>query len=168
MPDGEEVDAIANMNATTGYARPESLAEPEWLWQHRDDPTVRTIDRGDPAGYARAHIPGAGRLLRGEAAGTVPQDWLKDRDDPLHVMMPDAFAESMARCGVSDGTTVVAHDDGNGTAATRLWWVLGFYGHPGVRVLNGGWQRWVDESQPIAIRETTPERGPSLPPLTTD
>lgn len=152
-----------SMSIANGYDRANSLAEPEWLWEHRDDPNVRVVDCSDPAGYARAHIPGSVRLRGDEMSSTVPADWLKDRDDPLHVMKPEAFADLMARCGVSVATTVVAYDDYNGTAATRLWWVLTFYGHADVKVLNGGWQRWVDEGRPVAIRETTPERGSFTP-----
>ncbi len=152
------------MGGVNGYARPELLAEPDWLWEHRDDPTLRVVDCGDPAAYGRAHIPGAVRLL--EKDGTeqsVPGQWLKDPSDPRHVMTPEAFAALMERIGVSDGTTVVAYDDYNGTFATRLWWALAYYGHGAAKVLNGGWQRWVDEGRPVTFRETAPERGRFTP-----
>jgi hypothetical protein len=29
------------MCAMKGYARPELLADPDWLWAHRDDPSIR-------------------------------------------------------------------------------------------------------------------------------
>ncbi len=44
-----------------GYARPELLAEPDWLWDHHDDPNVRIIDCDSAEAYRRAHIPGAVR-----------------------------------------------------------------------------------------------------------
>jgi thiosulfate/3-mercaptopyruvate sulfurtransferase len=53
-----------------GYARPELLAEPDWLWDHRDDPNVRLIDCDSLEAYRRAHIPGA------VALPTHP--WLKE------------------------------------------------------------------------------------------
>jgi thiosulfate/3-mercaptopyruvate sulfurtransferase len=62
----------------------------------------------------------------------------------------------MSRLGVGDDTTVIAYDSLNGTFATRLWWVLTYYGHPTVKVLNGGWQRWVDEHRPVTFRATVP------------
>ena len=156
--------AVTDGRSLDGYARPELLAEPSWLWEHRDDPNLRAIDCGEPAGYARAHIPGAVRLLGDDAAeAAVPAGWLKDSADPLHVVGPEAFADLMARVGVSDGTTVVAYDDANGTAATRLWWVLTYYDHASVKVLNGGWQRWIDEGRSVAFRESEPERGRFTP-----
>ena len=141
------------------YPRPELVAEPDWLWAHRDDPAVRVVDCGTPDAYDRAHIPGAVRLLRKEdvPADGRPGQWLKDDTDPVHVMSSTPFAAWMSRLGVGDDTTVVAYDSFNGTFATRLWWVLTYYGHPAVKVLNGGWQRWVDEGHPVTFRESVPE-----------
>jgi len=147
-----------------GYAHAELLAEPDWLWEHRDDPNLRILDCGDPAGFARAHIPGAVALLGDETAEAgVPGDWLKDPADPLHVMGSEAFGHLMARRGFSDGATVVAYDDYNGSLATRLWWVLNYHGHADVKVLNGGWQRWVDVGRPVAFRATEPKPGRFTP-----
>ncbi|WP_353739757.1 rhodanese-like domain-containing protein [Thermogemmatispora sp.] len=33
--------------------------------------------------------------------------------------------------------------------ATRLWWALTYYGHQEVRVLNGGFSRWLRERRPV-------------------
>ncbi len=152
------------MSTSEAYARPELLAEPDWLWESRDDPNLRIIDCGSAAAYDRAHIPGATRLRRKvDEAGASPAEWIKDPADPVHVMRPEAFAALMGRLGVSDATTVVAYDDYNGSWATRLWWVLSYYGHANAKVLNGGWQRWVDEGRPVTFRETVPELGRFTP-----
>jgi len=137
--------------ATEGeYARPELLAEPDWLWERRDDPDLRVIDCGSADAYKRAHIPGAVAL---------PVDpWIKETEGGVHVMPPGAFAEVMGSLGVSDGTIVVSYDDFNTTYATRLWWVLSFYGHTNARVLNGGWHRWLSEGRPVTFHPTTIER----------
>ncbi len=139
------------MAVDPGYAHPELLAEPDWLWARRDDPALRVIDCAALEKYARAHIPGA--------IGLPVHVWLKDRERGVHVMGPDAFAALMAQLGVSDGTTVVTYDDYNTSSATRLWWVLNYYGHTQVKVLNGGWQRWVDEGRPVTYHPTTPTPG---------
>jgi thiosulfate/3-mercaptopyruvate sulfurtransferase len=127
------------MEVANGYARPELLAEPDWLWDHRDDPNLRTIDCGHAAAYDRAHIPGAVRLVREEDAVAVgsPQ-WLKDPADRVHLLGAEGVAALAQRLGISNATTVVAYDDFNGSFATRLWWILTYYGHPAVKVLNGG------------------------------
>ncbi len=139
------------MNQTTGYANPHLLAEPQWLSGRQDDPSVRVIDCGKEEAYARAHIPGAVHL------GAHP--WLKEPEDGLHVMSGDAFAELMSKLGVSQGTTVIAYDDFNTTLATRVWWVLRYYGHTAAKVLNGGWARWMAEQRPVMQNVPQPPPG---------
>jgi thiosulfate/3-mercaptopyruvate sulfurtransferase len=138
-----------------GYARPDLLAEPDWLWDRREEAKVRAIDCGSPDAYGRAHIPGA--------AGLPVDGWLKEPEGGVHVMGPSSFGEVMGKLGVSDDTTVVAYDDFNTTYATRLWWVLNYYGHTDAKVLNGGWHRWLTEGRPATFHETTPERGQFTP-----
>jgi thiosulfate/3-mercaptopyruvate sulfurtransferase len=153
-----------DVERSNGYAHPDLLAEPEWLWQRCEDVNLRVVDCGDAAAYGRAHIPGAVRLVRDEdaVAAGAPQ-WLKDPDDRVHLLGPDGVAALAARLGISDDSTVVAYDDYNGSSATRLWWLLTYYGHPNVKVLNGGWQRWLDEDRAATFRETAPAPGRFTP-----
>ncbi|HWO93510.1 MAG TPA: sulfurtransferase [Dehalococcoidia bacterium] len=132
------------------YTRPELLAEPDWLWQHREDPNVRVIDTGAPAAYERAHIPGAVAL--------GPNGFLK-RDDGVLVLPADDFSELMQALGVSAGTTVVAYSDSDSPNAARLWWTLAYYGHTNAKVLNGGWSRWLTEGWPVTIDRPAVQRG---------
>lgn len=143
------------MTADTGYARPELLAEPDWLWEHRDDPDVRIIDCATLEAYRRAHIPGA--------VGLPVHFYIKNPNDDTYVMTPEQFKELMERLGVSDTTTVVTYDDNNALVAARLWWVLNYYGHTNARVLNGGWHRWLTEGRPITFHQTHPQPGRFTP-----
>lgn len=43
--------------------------------------------------------------------------------------------------------------DANALSATRLWWAMQYHGHESVRLLAGGWHRWVEEGRPV---EATP------------
>jgi len=58
---------------------------------------------------------------------------------------------------------VVAYDDFNTTYATRLWWVLDYYGHTNAEVLKDGWHRWLTEGRPATLHETTPQPGQFTP-----
>jgi thiosulfate/3-mercaptopyruvate sulfurtransferase len=115
----------------------------------RIEPGVETARyRGAPEEYAAGHIPGA-----------VFVDWTKDivdPDDPVPAQLApaDLFAKKMGESGIDDETTVVAVDHMGGQFATRLWWALTYYGHDRVRVLEGGWNRWVDEDRPITTDRT--------------
>jgi thiosulfate/3-mercaptopyruvate sulfurtransferase len=143
------------MGTDQGYAHPELLAEPDWLWEHRDDPKVRVIDCASLEKYRRAHIPGA--------VGLPIHVWIKETEEGVHVMGPEVFADLMGQLGVSGDATVVTYDDWIGAYATRLWWVLKYYGHSNAKVLNGGWQRWVDEGRPVTFHETVAKPGRFTP-----
>ncbi len=71
--------------------------------------------------------------------------------------------------GIGDDTQVIAYDGFGGLYATRFWWVLSYYGHTNVKVLNGGWKKWFDEGRPVSLdsaerREATftPRANPDL------
>lgn len=153
--------------STGSYARPDLLAEPDWLWEHRDDPDVRIVDCARTDAYQRAHVPGAVSLDQGPARKTVAlgatqPGWIKEPDG-VSLMGPEPFAELMALLGVSEGTTVVAYDGMGSMWATRLWWALAYYGHDRCKVLNGGWHRWLAEGRPVTLKPTTAPPGSFTP-----
>ncbi len=104
--------------------------------------------------YDDAHIPGAEFV-----------DWTHDIVDaldpvPVQVAPPEVFAAKMRELGIADDTLVVAYDDYDHIFAGRLAWALRYYGHDLVRILDGGWSRWVAEGRPTT-RATAPR--PPLP-----
>jgi thiosulfate/3-mercaptopyruvate sulfurtransferase len=148
---------------------PEPLVTTRWLRDHLGDPAIRVVDirgyvktrpiapgveeatyQGAIDEYRSAHIPGA-----------VYIDWTRDivdPDDPVPAQLAPAelFAQAMAERGIGDGTHVIAVDHQGGQFATRLWWALRYYGHDAVSVLDGGWNRWVEEGLPVESGQTTP------------
>lgn len=137
------------------YARPELLVEPGWLADHAKDPNVRIIDCATVDAYRRAHIPGAVQL--------PVHFYIKDEDPDgsdhgTFVMKMPAFESLMGDLGITNDTTVVAYDDNNALVASRLWWVLNFYGHTNVKVLNGGWHRWLHENRSVTFHATRPSK----------
>jgi thiosulfate/3-mercaptopyruvate sulfurtransferase len=78
-----------------------------------------------------------------------------------NVLLPAAeFGVLLANLGISNADAVIAYDDNWGLAAARLVWALHYYGHERVAVLDGGWDRWVDEGGGVATGEepVTPGR----------
>jgi thiosulfate/3-mercaptopyruvate sulfurtransferase len=129
------------------------IVDPSWVWEHREDPGVRIVDCGSTwCGtsdvYERVHLPGAVHL--------PVHGWLKRTEFGVHVMDPPDFAAVMSQLGISADTTVVIYDDYNATFATRLWWVLTYYGHRDAGVLDGGFRRWVAEGRRLSNRSTSP------------
>jgi thiosulfate/3-mercaptopyruvate sulfurtransferase len=133
------------------------LVTTDWLHTHLADDDLRVIDiRGyvRPAteppphyfnqreNYLQSHIPGA-----------VFVDWIKAITDPTsahhaQVAPPDRFAQVLSLAGITPQTTVVAYDTDNGMFAARFWWMLRYYGHEAVHVLDGGWEKWTREQRP--------------------
>jgi len=60
-----------------------------------------------------------------------------------------AFQLAMRRAGVSDGRDAVVYDQADATAAARGWWMLRYFGHSRVRVLDGGYRAWMAAGQPV-------------------
>jgi thiosulfate/3-mercaptopyruvate sulfurtransferase len=140
--------ATADAGTTlTGYARSELLADTEWLAQHLNTPEIRIVDMRPTETYRKSHIPGAVNL-----------EWkaLKDPENDAYVLPPEKFVALMSQLGISNETTVVGYDDQGGLAPARLWWVLDYYGQPKAKVLNGGWNKWTKEKQPVTSDVPTP------------
>jgi thiosulfate/3-mercaptopyruvate sulfurtransferase len=64
----------------------------------------------------------------------------------------------MRRLGVRSDRAVVVYDQRDTTAAARAWWLLGYHGHPDVRVLDGGYDGWVTAG--LAVTSEVPEPRP--------
>lgn len=86
------------------------------------------------------------------AAGHIPNARYCDLDADLAATpgaggrhpLPDAaaFTAAMQRLGVSANRRVVVYDDWGSRAAARAWWLLRYFGHENVAVLDGGWAAW--------------------------
>ena len=131
------------------YARPELLTETDWLERHLDDPDVRIVDCDPFHVYRRAHVKGAVGI-RVHHYIKQPEYPADPRKYPL-VAPPDTVKEVMEGMGIGRGVRVVAYDSNGSLWASRLWWVLNYYGHTDVTVLNGGWRKWFDEGRPVTL-----------------
>jgi thiosulfate/3-mercaptopyruvate sulfurtransferase len=112
---------------------------------------------GGPPGidsYRAGHLPGAVYVdLDTQLAGSPGAGGRH----PLPAG-PD-FEAAMRAAGVGAGTPVVVYDDGDGTIAARAWWLLRYYGHRQVQVLDGGFRAWTEAGQPVTTADPTPAAG---------
>ena len=126
------------------YADPERLVTTDWLARNLGaDGLVVVESDEDVLLYDTGHIPGAVKL-----------DWHTELNDPVTRDYVDGtrFAEICAERGISRDTTVVFYGDKNNWWATYALWVFRLFGHPDVRILDGGRAKWIAEG-----RETTTE-----------
>lgn len=134
------------------------------LAAHVDDPRWKIFDcrhdLADPEfgerAYREQHLPNAqflhlDRDLSGPPTGRNGRHPLPD---------PAVLAAKLAQCGVANDTQVVGYDDGAGTYAARLWWLLRWLGHDGIAVLDGGLSAWRSAGLPLthAVPAASPAR----------
>jgi thiosulfate/3-mercaptopyruvate sulfurtransferase len=144
------------------------LVTTDWLEAHLSDPDIRIVDiRGHvlpasepPPHYFNHHDD----YLENHIPGAVFVDWvheITDPEDPRHAQIakPERYTAVMNRIGVEDKTLIVAYDDAGGMFAARLWWTLNYYGHTKVVVMDGGWQKWIEEARPTT--SVTPTISPT-------
>lgn len=142
---------VAAQASAGGYARPDLLVDTAWLAAHLHEPSIRIVDMRR-SGYPDGHVPGA-VLLANEAIR------IADRP-PTFLPTPQEFEALMARLGIGPTTRVIAYDDRGGIYATRLWWILNYYGHANAAVLNGGWVKWTADKRPTTTETPTISPGP--------
>ena len=133
----------------TGYANPQLLTTPAELSTAiggRARPLV--IDLRPAEDFAAGHVPGAVHLdLWGLS--------LVDTDPgPLKAFMWIVDHLFNLR-GVDANTPVVVYDEQSGIRAARAFWFLEYFGHPQVRLLDGGFNAWVGERLPVT-RDAAP------------
>jgi thiosulfate/3-mercaptopyruvate sulfurtransferase len=95
--------------------------------------------------YHTAHIPGSHYL-----------DLNRDLSSPIEIHggrhpLPDAtvLGAKLATIGINSDTLVIAYDDSRFAFTARLWWLLRYYGHPQVAILDGGYTNWVKAGYPV-------------------
>ena len=94
--------------------------------------------------WHEAHVPGSLYLhLDRDLCGT--KTGVGGRFLGRHPLPARAdFALTLARCGITPATQVVALDRQGGMYAARLWWMLRWMGHSAVAVLDGGVAAWAE------------------------
>lgn len=127
------------------YATPGVLVSTEWLSEHlhRDGMVVVESDE-DVLLYEVGHIPGAVKI-----------DWHTDLNDPVtrDYVSDEAFAALLASKGISRDTTVILYGDKSNWWSSYALWVFKLFGHPDVRLLDGGRDKWIAEGRELTKEE---------------
>jgi thiosulfate/3-mercaptopyruvate sulfurtransferase len=152
----------------------DSLVSAQWLLAHLRDPDVvicdcrfqlQDPDRGEQA-YQQSHIPGSFYLHLDRDLSSPPQ--IHGGRHPLPSI--DQLTQKLEGLGVvKNKTKVIAYDNSQGAFASRLWWLLRYFGHDQVAVLNGGWAAWQSEGFSVdnAI-PPQPDSGSFVPKIQAD
>ncbi len=144
-----------------GYAHPEKLVTTSWLADHlaADGPVagLAVVESDeDILVYDTGHIPGAIRV-----------DWFTELNDPVlrDYLDGPAFAALMSAKGIARDDTVVIYGDRSNWWAAYALWVFELFGHPDVRLLDGGRAAWEAEGRPL-VRDAVDRPRAEYPPVT--
>jgi thiosulfate/3-mercaptopyruvate sulfurtransferase len=131
------------------------LVSTEWLVREERaadivlfDATVYLPNEGKDAReqYRLAHIPGA-RFFDIDAFSD-PETAL-----PHSVPSQGRFARLIGAEGVGNDSRVVVYDQKGLFSAARVWWLLRYFGHEQVAVLDGGLPKWLAQGHPVDVGE---------------
>jgi thiosulfate/3-mercaptopyruvate sulfurtransferase len=141
------------------YAHPERLVTTRWLVDHLGSAGLVVLESDeDVLLYDTGHIPGAVKI-----------DWFTELNDQVtrDYLDGEGFAALMAAKGISRDDTVVIYGDKSNWWAAYALWVFSLFGHPDVRLLDGGRAAWIAEGRTIT-REPTVRPGTGYPVVQRD
>lgn len=137
-----------------------SLVSTSWLAEHINDAELAVLD-------GSFKLPGATPTARDEflsahlpGAQFFDVDDVADHSNKLPHMLPSEqqFAVLIGAMGIGNETLVVVYDRPGMMSAGRVWWTLRAFGHQNVKVLNGGFKKWVAEGRQVTADLEVPEK----------
>ena len=132
------------------YTRETLLTTVEELRQKLGGPDLCIIDVRPAEDYANGHIPGATHFdLFGLSLIDTSAAPLKSFVFMIHHVLELR--------GVSETKQVVFYEANSGMRAARGVWFLEYYGHPNVKMLDGGFDAWKAAGAPVTS-ETSPPK----------
>jgi len=130
-----------------------TLVDTETLNHHLYDPDWVVLDcrftlTDTEAGwrdYEENHIPGARYVhLDNDMAAPVTEDTGRHPLPDIEVL-----AKKLGEWGIDNSKQIVVYDDAFGSMACRMWWLLRWFGHDNVALLDGVLPKWIREKRPL-------------------
>jgi len=133
------------------YANPEVLVTTDWVRDNLNNPKVKLAEIDvDTKQYDVGHVPGA-----------LGWNWQTQLQDQVSRDIIDAaaFERLMSESGIGPKDTVVLYGDNNNWFAAYGFWLLKYYGHEDVRLMNGGRIKWLNEQdKPFTNEKPAPAK----------
>jgi thiosulfate/3-mercaptopyruvate sulfurtransferase len=108
------------------------------------------IDVRPAEDYARGHIPGATHF------DLFGLSLIDTSEAPLKAFM-FMIHHVLELRGVNESKEVVFYEDNSGMRAARGLWFLEYYGHPSVKMLDGGFKAWQAAGAPVTTEAAAPK-----------
>ncbi len=124
-------------------AHPESIVTTEWVAENLASENLRLVEVDvDTEAYDQGHLPGA-----------IGWNWTSQLNDQLtrDILSREQMELLLGDSGISRDTTVVLYGDNNNWFATYAFWQMKIYGHPSLKIMDGGRQKWIDEGRELSM-----------------
>lgn len=162
---GGSEDSSAGQAAPLTYAE-DVLVDTEWIEANLSDPAVILVELGgNTRDYDAGHLPGAVFL---------GMNGLSNTDSSIEgiIATREQVSAALSAAGIERDDVLVLYDRQRNLQAARAYWVLKYYGHPEVRVYNGGAPRWTADGRALVTEAptrmaSTYEAGPADPAMHT-
>jgi len=128
------------------FAHPDRLVSTGWVAEHLGEPGLVVVESDeDVLLYDSGHIP-----------GSVKVDWHTELNDTVTRDYVDGagFVKLMAAKGIGRDDTVVIYGDKSNWWAAYALWVFTLFGHPDVRLMDGGRNLWQAEGRELTRDKT--------------
>ena len=132
------------------YARATLLTTVAELRSKLGSPNLCVIDVRPAEDYARGHIPEATHF------DLFGLSLIDTSEAPLRSFM-FMIHHVLELRGVNESKEVVFYEDNSGMRAARGLWFLEYYGHPSVKMLDGGFKAWEAAGAPTTTEATAPK-----------
>jgi thiosulfate/3-mercaptopyruvate sulfurtransferase len=115
-------------------------------------PGVRVLDARPAEEYRQGHVPGAVNL-------PAPSTDSLESNRQGFPLPPDRARELFRAAGVNTDSRLIVYDNQGNRFSARVFYVLEFFGHQHVQVLNGGFPKWQREGRATTINAPTVPSG---------
>ena len=134
------------------YSHPKMLVETDWVQQNLGSDQFKLIEIDvDTTAYELGHI-----------AGAIGFNWQSQLQDQINrdLISKEDFERLMGESGITSHDTIIVYGDNNNWFAAYGLWIMQYYGHAKVKIMNGGRLKWTTEGKELT------KDAPSITPTT--
>ena len=127
-----------------------SLVSTDWVENHLEDDDIAIVEVNShpEQSYLKGHIP-----------SSILWNLHKDLEDQIKRDIPSGtdMEKLLGNSGITNETTIILYGDGNNRSATWAFWLLRFYRHTKIKLIDGGRVKWLIEGKPVTSEIPKPE-----------
>jgi thiosulfate/3-mercaptopyruvate sulfurtransferase len=123
------------------------LVSTQWVADNLNSGAFRLVEVDvDTTQYATGHIPGA-----------IAFNWQTQLQDGVarDIISKQDLEALLSAAGISNDTHIVLYGDNNNWFAAYALWLLQYYGHENVSLIDGGRKKWLAENRETTTDEPT-------------